>query len=115
LQNPGSGNHPDETIWLQADIQDLDDQIVARGGSLDGYRSGGGIDLARITNAHEIRDILQAMNAPGRGVVGFDDELITWGNGGNGLSRRGKLVGELVARNPQHASLPGHSEDGPTG
>src|SRR5215212_8886974 len=113
LQNSGTGKDADESIWLQPDIENLDDEIVAWGRPFDKNRSGGGIHLQRVPNAHEVRNILGTANAPGRGVVCFNDELITWGNGGNWFSRRGKLVGELITRNSQHASLLGLSGNAP--
>src|SRR4051794_11456108 len=115
LQNSGAGKDADESIWLQPDIENLDDEVVAWGRAFDKDRSGGWIHLQRVPNAHEVRNILSAVNAPGRGVVGFDYELITWGNSGNWFSRRGKLVGELITRNSQHASLLGLSRDAPMG
>ena len=48
--------------------------VIAWGRTFDEDGSGGGVHLQRITNAYELRHVLGAVNAPGRGVVRFDDE-----------------------------------------
>src|SRR3954462_889624 len=67
LQNSSTDKDTDESIWLQPDTENFDDKIVTWGRAFDKNRSGGWIQLQRVPHAHEVRNILGAVNAPGRG------------------------------------------------